>query len=47
MEIENNKAHLEQAGFKMIHHYYRPEGRPKEQQPWLAIVAKAIDRKQK
>jgi len=44
MEIEHNKAYLDQAGFKMIHHYYRPEGRPKEQQPWLAIVAKAIER---
>jgi len=26
------------AGFKEIHHYYRPPGLPREQQPWLASV---------
>lgn len=26
------------AGFKEIRHYYRPEGLPREQQPWLASV---------
>ena len=39
MEFETNKVYLEQAGFKIVQHYYRPEGKPKEQQPWLAIVA--------
>ena len=45
MEFETNKVHLEQASFKVIHHYYRPEGKPREQQPWLAIVAQRLDRK--
>ena len=26
------------AGFREIHHYYRPAGLPREQQPWLASV---------
>jgi SAM-dependent methyltransferase len=26
------------AGFKEIRHYYRPDGLPREQQPWLASV---------
>lgn len=26
------------AGFLPVHHYYRPEGLPREQQPWLASV---------
>ncbi|MCC6070114.1 class I SAM-dependent methyltransferase [Massilia sp. GCM10020059] len=26
------------AGFLPVHHYYRPEGMPREQQPWLASV---------
>jgi len=26
------------AGFKEIRHYYRPEGLPREQQPWLASL---------
>jgi SAM-dependent methyltransferase len=26
------------AGFTAIHHYYRPAGLPREQQPWLASV---------
>ena len=30
---------LEQAGFTILHHYYRPPGLPLDQQSWLAIVA--------
>jgi SAM-dependent methyltransferase len=26
------------AHFELAHHYYRPDGLPREQQPWLAIV---------
>lgn len=29
---------LTAAGFKELHHYYRPPGLPREQQPWLASV---------
>ena len=28
--------HMETAGFAAIGHYYRPPGRPRAQQPWLA-----------
>jgi SAM-dependent methyltransferase len=30
---------LEQAGFTIAHHYYRPPGLPQDLQSWLAIVA--------
>ncbi len=39
MELGPTEAFLKQAGFKIMHHYYRPEGLPREQQPWLAIVS--------
>jgi len=39
MQLEHTQGFLEQAGFTVIHHYYRPEGLPREQQPWLAIVS--------
>jgi len=29
---------LNQAGFDELEHYYRPEGLPRDQQPWLATV---------
>ena len=38
MEFENSKTYLEKCGFEIIHHYYRPTEKPREQQPWLAIV---------
>jgi 2-polyprenyl-3-methyl-5-hydroxy-6-metoxy-1,4-benzoquinol methylase len=43
MEFESSKAFLELAGFTVIDHYYRPQGKPRHEQPWLAIVAKKID----
>lgn len=30
---------VEQAGFEILHHYYRPPGLPCEAQSWLVIVA--------
>ena len=38
MEFEVSKPYLEQAGFSILDHYYRPEGKPRNEQPWLAIV---------
>ena len=32
------RAHCTAAGFVEVHHYYRPAGRPRSQQPWLASV---------
>lgn len=31
------------AGFSHLHHYYRPQGLPREQQPWLASVWRKPD----
>ena len=31
-------GHVEAAGFAALDHYYRPAGRPRHQQPWLATV---------
>jgi SAM-dependent methyltransferase len=31
------------AGFVEVEHYYRPEGLPREQQPWLATVWRAAE----
>ena len=38
MEFEASKTRLEKAGFSILDHYYRPEGKPRNQQPWLAII---------
>ena len=35
-DIEAWRGHLEAARFTEIEHYYRPEGLPIDQQPWLA-----------
>ncbi|MDH1011964.1 class I SAM-dependent methyltransferase [Pseudomonas nicosulfuronedens] len=37
-DLENWTRVLEDAGFLELEHYYRPEGLPREQQPWLASV---------
>jgi SAM-dependent methyltransferase len=42
MELETSKIFLENAGFQLVHHYYRPKNKPREQQPWLAIVCQAL-----
>jgi hypothetical protein len=30
------------AGFAPVRHYYRPDGLPREQQPWLASVWRSV-----
>jgi len=40
MEFEQSKTVLQQAGFEVLHHYYRPQGQPRHMQPWLAMVCK-------
>jgi SAM-dependent methyltransferase len=32
------EKYLTAAKFSPLHHYYRPEGKPRDQQPWLASV---------
>lgn len=39
MELEKFECYLAQAGFKVLSHYYRPAGQPREQQPWLAVIS--------
>jgi SAM-dependent methyltransferase len=36
--LEAWRAYVTAAGFIEIDHYYRPPGKPREQQPWLATV---------
>ena len=45
MEFEVSDIYLKQSGFKIIDHYYRPSGKPRELQPWLAIVSQRQDLK--
>ncbi|PIK16337.1 class I SAM-dependent methyltransferase [Halobacteriovorax sp. JY17] len=40
MELEEYQAHLESVGLALESHYYRPSGLPREQQPWLACIAR-------
>jgi len=42
MELKESTHHFEQAGFKVIDHYYRPEGKPRTQQPWLAMISRCL-----
>ena len=36
--LETWRAYVTAAGFEEIAHYYRPEGKPRDEQPWLATV---------
>ena len=40
IEINEAECYLNTAGFEVLKHYYRPEGLPLDQQPWLAIVSR-------
>ena len=37
-DLENWRRFVSSAGFVELTHYYRPDGLPREQQPWLASV---------
>jgi SAM-dependent methyltransferase len=37
-DLETWRRYVAAAGFVELTHYYRPAGRPREQQPWLASV---------
>lgn len=41
-DIDAWRRYVENAGFAEITHYYRPAGLPREQQPWLASVWRAV-----
>jgi len=38
LELDTYRHFMEAAGFTMLEHFYRPTGKPREQQPWLASV---------
>jgi SAM-dependent methyltransferase len=40
MEFGTSQLFLQQAGFKIVEHFYRPAGKPRVEQPWLAIVSR-------
>ena len=42
-DLETWRRFLSAAGFEEITHYYRPAGRPRDQQPWLASLWRRID----
>jgi len=37
-DLDGWRHYLSDAGFVELEHYYRPDGLPREQQPWLASV---------
>ncbi len=41
--LETWRSFVVAAGFEEIDHYYRPPGKPRDEQPWLATVWRAID----
>ena len=41
-DLETWRGYLRDAGFQELTHYYRPEGLPRVQQPWLASVWRKI-----
>jgi len=42
MEFELTQQYLVSAGFRVLDHYYRPQGLPIEQQRWLAVVSQKL-----
>jgi SAM-dependent methyltransferase len=37
------QAHVTRAGFRELGHYYRPPGKPRHEQPWLASVWRKLE----
>lgn len=40
--LETWRSYLQEAGFSELEHFYRPEGLPIHQQPWLASVWRKV-----
>lgn len=43
LDLETWRRFMTDAGFSELLHYYRPEGMPRDQQPWLASVWRRAD----
>jgi hypothetical protein len=41
-DYETWQRYMVAAGFAPVRHYYRPDGLPREQQPWLASVWRSV-----
>ena len=41
-DLDSWRRHGDEACFEEIRHYFRPPGRPREQQPWLATVWRKV-----
>jgi SAM-dependent methyltransferase len=41
-DLDTWHDHVSAAGFVELHHYFRPPGLPREQQPWLATVWRKV-----
>lgn len=41
-DLDRWRALVTAAGFEELAHYYRPAGKPREEQPWLATVWRAV-----
>ncbi|MCC3859823.1 class I SAM-dependent methyltransferase [Pseudemcibacter aquimaris] len=42
MQYDKSEEYLNNAGFEVISHYYRPPNLPREEQKWLAMVSKSV-----
>ena len=40
--IDTWRTFMQEAGFVELEHYYRPAGRPREEQPWLAMAWRKV-----
>jgi SAM-dependent methyltransferase len=41
-DLDGFRGYCEPAGFELVLHYYRPPGRPRHAQPWLATVWRRV-----
>ena len=41
-DLEGWTAFVEAAGFALERHYFRPDGLPREEQPWLCTIARRV-----
>ena len=46
LDLETWRAFVLAAGFTELEHYYRPKNQPREQQPWLATVWRALSQEE-
>jgi SAM-dependent methyltransferase len=44
-DLDAWRGYMQDAGFSELEHYYRPEGLPHDQQPWLASVWRREERR--